>query len=117
MDGRRWKVRVVEMSRVLSVGDMSAADDRSYMQTKPPGRSGRRPRRNIRSTLHRFTLRTLFVSTLTLTLTACMVGPDYEKPDTVIPDQWPMEDKQSAERANSGWCSLFNDPVLDELIL
>jgi multidrug efflux system outer membrane protein len=61
--------------------------------------------------------RFLLMPVLGLALTGCMVGPDYEKPDTVIPDQWRMEYKQSAELANTGWWNQFNDPVLDELIL
>ena len=61
--------------------------------------------------------RFMLMPVLGLALTGCMVGPDYEKPDTVIPDQWRMEYKQSAELANTGWWSQFNDPVLDELIL
>lgn len=60
--------------------------------------------------------RALLASTLALTLAGCMVGPDYEKPDVVIPDQWRMEYKQSAELVNTGWWKQFNDPVLDQLI-
>lgn len=60
--------------------------------------------------------RLLLIPTLTLTLTSCMVGPDYEKPEADIPDKWRVEYQQAAEVVNTSWWYQFNDAVLDELI-
>lgn len=53
-----------------------------------------------------------------LLLTACMVGPDYQKPELDLPDQHRIE--LSAEDgpalADIAWFDLFDDPLLDDLI-
>ncbi|MFC1824088.1 efflux transporter outer membrane subunit, partial [Thermodesulfobacteriota bacterium] len=48
----------------------------------------------------------------------CAVGPDYIKPAVTEPKQWIEEDpKIKSEPADiSRWWTVFNDPVLDELI-
>ena len=55
-----------------------------------------------------------------LSLTACTtVGPDYEAPDTKLPDSFVDEDQTeitSESRDLAEWWKVFNDPVLDELI-
>ena len=60
--------------------------------------------------------RWLLLPALTLTLSACMVGPDYQKPEADIPDKWRVEYQQAAEVANTSWWYRFNDAVLDDLI-
>jgi NodT family efflux transporter outer membrane factor (OMF) lipoprotein len=58
--------------------------------------------------------------TLALTLAACEVGPDYERPAAATPasykeiDGWkPSEPGDLADRGP--WWSIYNDPVLDQL--
>ncbi len=47
----------------------------------------------------------------------CMVGPDYERPEVVMPESWRVDLEQAADLANSRWWAHFEDPVLNELIL
>ncbi|MGI9400492.1 MAG: efflux transporter outer membrane subunit [Rhizobiaceae bacterium] len=60
-----------------------------------------------------------------LLLTACMVGPDFERPDAPILDSWSKGanleiDSRTGFTTRSAtsvpWWTLFNDPVLNELI-
>jgi len=69
--------------------------------------------------------RFLTLSTLTLVLAACSVGPDYQKPNPVTPtaynDMTQPKDKDGASIAlpsepNPLWWKAFNDPQLDSLI-
>ena len=49
----------------------------------------------------------------------CMVGPDYEKPQLVMPDSWHMELVDGLEAGNAdpgAWWIAFNDPILVELV-
>lgn len=61
----------------------------------------------------------LIVCTL---LSGCaMVGPEFEPPskETVVPDQWSEADNPNVSTQTeeiARWWSVFNDPVLDELI-
>ena len=49
-----------------------------------------------------------------------MVGPDYEKPQLVMPDSWHMKLVDGLENAGStnpgAWWIAFNDPILVELV-
>ncbi|NGX15368.1 efflux transporter outer membrane subunit [Wenzhouxiangella sp. XN24] len=51
-------------------------------------------------------------------LTACAVGPDYERPELEMPEAWPdqavLEPVADAELQQ--WWRVFGDPVLDELV-
>jgi multidrug efflux system outer membrane protein len=49
-------------------------------------------------------------------LSACAVGPDYERPEVVTPDNWRISYKAAAEVSNTRWWQQFQDPVLDLLI-
>lgn len=49
-------------------------------------------------------------------LSACLVGPDYQRPETDMPDAWRVDYKSSAELINTPWWQSFQDPVLDKLI-
>ena len=51
-----------------------------------------------------------------MALSACMVGPDYRKPEVRTPDAWRFEEKEAQDTANTQWWRQFGDPVLDGLI-
>lgn len=56
---------------------------------------------------------------LLLLIPACMVGPDYERPDIPLPDAWQQELQEGlseGEAALHVWWTVFKDPTLDELI-
>jgi multidrug efflux system outer membrane protein len=53
----------------------------------------------------------------TLLLSACMVGPDYERPVVDTPKDWRFPTSQAqANVANTLWWQQFRDPVLNRLI-
>ncbi|MEH6584171.1 MAG: TolC family protein, partial [Halioglobus sp.] len=60
----------------------------------------------------------LFGSLLCAILSACTVlGPDYQEPEAVdLPSDWTAEDTETLRQETARWWTLFNDPVLDELI-
>lgn len=60
-------------------------------------------------------LRLAFVITGCL-LTACMVGPDYRRPEVQTPDNFRFQDPEAAKTANTPWWEQFQDPVLNALI-
>lgn len=55
-------------------------------------------------------------------LCSCMVGPDFKKPDPVLPDRWSVaRDPEHTLKPVSGeelstWWKGFNDPLLEHLI-
>jgi outer membrane protein, multidrug efflux system len=51
-----------------------------------------------------------------LAVSACMVGPDYTRPDAMIPSGWRMLNGDPSAVINEQWWSQFNDPQLDRLI-
>ncbi len=51
-----------------------------------------------------------------LTLTGCMVGPDYRRPATPTPPAWRIEEQSAREVANTAWWRQLDDPVLNDLI-
>lgn len=58
------------------------------------------------------------VGTLAAVLAGCVVGPDYQKPQTALPASWGVAKK--AEQAGppelTQWWQKLNDPILDSLI-
>jgi len=62
----------------------------------------------------------LAAALLALLLTGCAaVGPDYEKPELAVPDDWSQEAAEGLSRAANervDWWKIFNDPVLDQLV-
>lgn len=53
-----------------------------------------------------------------LTLAACTSGPDYKRPDMVLPESWPAKQDDAAVKAssvNEQWWHLYADSVLDQL--
>ena len=56
---------------------------------------------------------------LSFLLSACMVGPDYQKPETVLPATWistPEKSTQEHLAIEQAWWKNFHDPVLNQLI-
>ena len=67
--------------------------------------------------------RLLWVLTCTAMLSACAVGPDYERPDTNNPESFRSAATSPSpttsgdtQLASDSWWQGFNDPVLNELI-
>jgi NodT family efflux transporter outer membrane factor (OMF) lipoprotein len=59
------------------------------------------------------------VLSLSLLSGCAMVGPDFEKPESQLPSEWGKSTdslKEKSEETPVTWWTLFNDPVLDELI-
>jgi len=52
-----------------------------------------------------------------LLFAGCMVGPDFQKPAVETPDRFRFADPDTAEAVNLKWWELFDDPVLDALVL
>lgn len=51
---------------------------------------------------------------LALFLSACAVGPDYQRPEVDLPKDLGVA--QAATPAPAKWWTLFNDPILDKLV-
>jgi multidrug efflux system outer membrane protein len=49
-------------------------------------------------------------------LTACAVGPDYQRPKVESPGEWRIDYPKAAEVANTRWWQQFGDPALDQLV-
>ena len=57
---------------------------------------------------------------LSFLLSACMVGPDYQKPKTILPAVWisaPSNPNQDHLAIEQSWWKNFHDPVLNRLIM
>ena len=52
----------------------------------------------------------------TMALSACMVGPDYQRPAVDTPEGWRFAEKEAQDTADTQWWRQFGDPVLDGLI-
>lgn len=61
-------------------------------------------------------MRCVLLVALTSMLTACAVGPDYQRPDSDVPAQWRIDYPMAADVANTKWWEQFDDPVLNRLI-
>jgi len=51
------------------------------------------------------------------TLAACTSGPDYKRPDMVLPESWPVKQDDAAVKASGvtdQWWHLYADAVLDQ---
>lgn len=63
--------------------------------------------------------RTIASTTLTLlalSLSGCMMGPDYIRPAVDAPAAWRISDQSAKDLANTAWWEQFNDPVLNDLV-
>jgi multidrug efflux system outer membrane protein len=52
-----------------------------------------------------------------LLFAGCMVGPDFQKPAVETPENFRFAGPKAAEAVNLKWWELFDDPVLDTLVL
>ena len=53
---------------------------------------------------------------LVFTLPACMMGPDYTRPETPKADAWRVSNETAESIANIPWWELLKDPALQSLI-
>lgn len=89
------------------------------MQVRP-----RRPRVNLSAGLMMFDstrnfsdLRNSAIALLlAMPLCACMVGPDYRRPDIDAPAAWRFGATEAGEISNVAWWDQFEDPVLSSLV-
>ena len=61
---------------------------------------------------------TLVVFGMTAVLTGCIVGPDYKRPDMVLPSSYPQSEQAQAGQGtvSTEWWKLYNDATLDDLV-
>ena len=59
---------------------------------------------------------TLLSSACGLALSACMVGPDYQRPEVATPGAYDYAGSTAVEADAIGWWKQLGDPVLDDLI-
>jgi multidrug efflux system outer membrane protein len=62
--------------------------------------------------MHKFILSLI----LALTLSGCMVGPNYRRPDVDVPQGWRLSLEKATTVANVPWWEQFQDPVLSKFI-
>ena len=53
---------------------------------------------------------------LAVPLSACMVGPNYDRPDVEVPSAWRLGATEAGEISNMAWWEQFQDPVLSDLV-
>jgi outer membrane protein, multidrug efflux system len=71
----------------------------------------------INSTSCPSSFRSLAVALLiALPLSACMVGPDYRRPEIDVPAGWRLGDSEAGEISNIAWWDQFEDPILSQLV-
>jgi multidrug efflux system outer membrane protein len=63
-------------------------------------------------------MRRVLSAAAVLALSACTVGPKYQRPDLPLPEayQAPVATKEATSFADLGWWQTFRDPVLQRLI-
>src|SRR3989442_7429736 len=49
-------------------------------------------------------------------LSGCTVGPDYRRPEVIVPADWRNAPEQRDSLGDLGWWGIFQDPALYELI-
>jgi multidrug efflux system outer membrane protein len=60
--------------------------------------------------------RSLLLATSTAIVASCAMGPDYERPEVPVPENYEASAIPGASFANLEWWELFDDPELIELI-
>lgn len=80
----------------------------SFMHPYSRGRSGK-------ARTARFWSATI-AATLATLLSACAVGPDYQRPAVDLPASWQGMPAQGVAAPGDRWWGLYSDPVLDRLI-
>jgi multidrug efflux system outer membrane protein len=56
------------------------------------------------------------VLVLSMLLCACMMGPDYRRPEVDVPAAWRLEEAEAREISNIAWWDEFQDPALSDLV-
>jgi outer membrane protein, multidrug efflux system len=56
------------------------------------------------------------VSLLALSVSGCMIGPDYFRPAVETPPAWRLTEQNAKDLANTTWWEQFGDPVLNDLV-
>ena len=59
-------------------------------------------------------MRKILAALSALLLSSCTLGPDYVRPEVDLPKDFGVA--QSAAPADARWWTLFNDPILDQLV-
>ncbi len=75
--------------------------------------------KRINDTGYTAILLSLFLSLVLITLSGCMVGPDYKKPSVDVPETYRGSTKAESEAVSLGsekWWEVFKDPELQKLI-
>src|SRR5437667_1011166 len=71
----------------------------------------------LNSALNPSTLRNGAIAlVLVASLSACMVGPDYRRPEVDVPAAWRLGATEASEISNIAWWDQFQDSVLSELV-
>src|SRR5258706_7026296 len=60
--------------------------------------------------------RNTFALLLAASLSACVVGPDYRRPEVEIPQAWRLGTAEAGEISNIAWWQQFQDPALSALV-
>ena len=69
------------------------------------------------STRNASSLRTAAVALLlAVPLSACMVGPDYRRPEVEVPAAWRLGETEAGILSNIAWWDQFEDPALSDLV-
>lgn len=53
---------------------------------------------------------------LAIGVAGCMVGPDYRRPEVVVPSAWRVTTEEAAQITDIDWWDHFGDPVLSRLV-
>ena len=69
------------------------------------------------STLKIKQLSRIIVPLVMVSFAGCMMGPDFEKPAVETPDRYRFADDQAEIVVNLKWWELFDDPVLNSLVI
>ena len=70
--------------------------------------------RNLKLIMKKIIILTLGI---TIFLSGCKLGPDFQKPDYSSPEKFRFDSLATDTIVNLYWWKLFNDPVLDTLIM
>ena len=71
----------------------------------------------LNSTLNASSVRNCALAlALAVPLSACMVGPDYRRPEVEVPAAWRLGATEASQISNIAWWDQFQDPVLSDLV-
>lgn len=59
----------------------------------------------------------IYIFLFTVLLYSCAVGPDFHEPETNVPQEFRFANKQIDSLINLKWWEIFDDPILDTLIV